>query len=184
MKHHIFPFSMAQGIATAANVEMDTLSELVHPYAYTSLGIYNFLKKHNIKSPRVFVPATCHYSWPKAATVLGLGEDNLIHIKVDKMARQDMVREYCLLLTRKGPQVHVTAGGVRTKIRPIQKFRLTPLSLRQTLTISEFFPVLRFSSQNYAWCSCERNIHYIQGKKEEGKENEQRNDRNNYLNVL
>ncbi|XP_028411012.1 uncharacterized protein LOC114533638 [Dendronephthya gigantea] len=104
--------NMSADIAKAAKVTMDKLSELVHPYAYTSIGIYNFLTKHNIKSPRVFVPATCHYSWPKAATVLGLGEDNLIHIKVDKMARQEMgdlrqQLEYCV--TNSIPVISVTA---------------------------------------------------------------------------
>jgi hypothetical protein len=85
---------MAVGVAGAAGVTMDTLSGLVHPYAYTSIGIHSFLQKHNINSPRLFVPATCHYSWPKAATVLGLGEDNLIHINVTALARQDMDRKY------------------------------------------------------------------------------------------
>ena len=81
---------MAQGVAHAAKVTMDTLTMFVKSYAYTSVGIASFLQKHNIKSPRLFVPATCHYSWSKAATVLGLGEDNLIHVKVDKFSRQDM----------------------------------------------------------------------------------------------
>jgi vitellogenic carboxypeptidase-like protein len=84
---------MAQGVADAAGVSMDVLSGKVHPYAYTSTGIFNFLQKHSINSPRLFVPATCHYSWPKAATVLGLGEDNLIHINVTATARQDMDRK-------------------------------------------------------------------------------------------
>ena len=84
---------MAQGVAKAAGVKMDDLSALMHRYAYTSVGIASFLQKHNINSPRLFVPATCHYSWPKAATVLGIGEDNLIHINVTALARQDMDRK-------------------------------------------------------------------------------------------
>ena len=81
---------MASDVAKLAEVSMDELSTYVHPYAYTSTGIYNFQQKHKINSPQLFVPATCHYSWPKAATVLGLGEDNLIHVEVDALARQDM----------------------------------------------------------------------------------------------
>ena len=84
---------MAQGVAAAAGVTTDVLSGLVHRYAYTSIGISTFLQKHSIHSPRLFVPATCHYSWPKAATVLGLGEDNLIHINVTALARQSMERK-------------------------------------------------------------------------------------------
>ena len=79
---------MADGVAKAAGVDMDTLSNLAHKHTYTSRGIYDFLKDHNINSPRSFCPATCHYSWPKAATVLGLGEDNLILVEVDRDARQ------------------------------------------------------------------------------------------------
>lgn len=86
---------MAQGVADAARVDMATLSDLVHNYAYTTTGIFSFLQKHTIKSPRLFVPATCHYSWPKAATVLGLGEENLKLINVDEKARQDMTRKHC-----------------------------------------------------------------------------------------
>ena len=90
---------MASDVAVAAGVTLDQLSTYVHPYAYTSIGIYNFLKKHDINSPRLFVPATCHYSWPKAATVLGLGEDNLIHVEVDALARQDMSSKYTAKIT-------------------------------------------------------------------------------------
>ena len=85
---------MSDGVAKAAGVSMDALSDYVHKYAYTSVGILDFLRNHDIKSPRAFVPATCHYSWPKAATVLGMGEDNLRHINVDKYARQDTTRKF------------------------------------------------------------------------------------------
>ena len=81
---------MADGVATATGLSLDKISELAHQYAYTSMGIVNFHQAHNIATPHVFVPATCHYSWRKAATVLGIGEDNLIHIKVDELARQDV----------------------------------------------------------------------------------------------
>ena len=84
---------MADGIARAAGVNMDRLSELVHPHSYTSLGIATFLSKHGINSPRCFCPATCHYSWPKAATVLGIGEDNLVLISLDENARQLVSRK-------------------------------------------------------------------------------------------
>ncbi|CAB3994442.1 group II decarboxylase family [Paramuricea clavata] len=104
--------SMAEGVAGAAGVSMDILSGLVHPYAYTSIGIYSFLQKHSINSPKLFVPATCHYSWPKAATVLGLGEDNLIHINVTALARQDMNHlreELQKCVTNAIPVISVTA---------------------------------------------------------------------------
>ena len=59
-----------------------------------------FYKRHNIGEPseidhkvktypRVFSPGTNHYSWPKASTILGIGDVNNIHIQVDSKARQD-----------------------------------------------------------------------------------------------
>ena len=87
---------MAEGVAKQAgpDMTMDRLSELAHPHSYTSMGIASFLIKHKVNSPRCFCPATCHYSWPKAATVLGIGEDNLILVNVDDKARQDVNRKF------------------------------------------------------------------------------------------
>ena len=68
------------------------------------IGLPEFYSRHQIGSkeifneanesegknyPRVFSPGTNHYSWPKGATVLGLGDKNVIPINVDARARQD-----------------------------------------------------------------------------------------------
>ncbi|ARF58528.1 pyridoxal-dependent decarboxylase [Streptomyces gilvosporeus] len=37
--------------------------------------------------PTVLAPSTMHYSWPKAASLLGLGQDNLLTVEVDLEAR-------------------------------------------------------------------------------------------------
>ncbi len=39
---------------------------------------------------RVLVPSTAHYSWNKAANLLGLGEDQLLPVPVDSMLRMDL----------------------------------------------------------------------------------------------
>jgi glutamate/tyrosine decarboxylase-like PLP-dependent enzyme len=35
-------------------------------------------------------PASNHYSWPKACTVLGLGDSNLLGVELDENGRQGM----------------------------------------------------------------------------------------------
>ena len=67
------------------------MSDLI-PLTLQYLGYVEFAKKHEIimRSPKVLAPATSHYSWPKGATILGLGEDGVIGVKVDKYCRMDM----------------------------------------------------------------------------------------------
>ena len=55
------------------------------------LGIGDFVIKNKIKKlPKLCSPGTNHYSWPKSATVLGIGDSNIIAIPVDGKARQDL----------------------------------------------------------------------------------------------
>jgi hypothetical protein len=42
------------------------------------------------KVPNYLVPATAHYSWPKAGSLLGLGEDQMLRVAVDKFGRLDL----------------------------------------------------------------------------------------------
>lgn len=41
-------------------------------------------------SPVILAPATCHYSWSKAAFVLGLGADSLWLVPIDRLGRMDL----------------------------------------------------------------------------------------------
>ena len=41
-------------------------------------------------SPVFFCPGTCHYSYPKAATILGLGDQRVIPLEVDRNCRVNM----------------------------------------------------------------------------------------------
>ncbi|XP_057291895.1 L-tyrosine decarboxylase-like [Hydractinia symbiolongicarpus] len=58
--------------------------------------------RHNIRnSPLIISPGTNHYSWPKGATLLGIGQSNVIAVHVDKDARQNVaelknILEQCL----------------------------------------------------------------------------------------
>ena len=71
---------------------------LTNQYSLNALGIAEFSSKflQDIKAPAVVVPSSKHYSWPKAASVLGLGrgtedfeKSGLINVFVDKNARMD-----------------------------------------------------------------------------------------------
>lgn len=60
------------------------------------LGVYELLNERvspteRVKSPVVLISGTRHYSFPKAVSLLGLGQGNLIDIPVDENARIDMI---------------------------------------------------------------------------------------------
>ena len=66
---------MSMTVAEAAGIGMPTLTSILDKYTNISLGINEFAKQNDlVKTPVFFSPATNHYSWPKAATLLGLGE--------------------------------------------------------------------------------------------------------------
>lgn len=44
---------------------------------------------HEIPVGKVLIPASKHYSWPKAAEILGIGRSNIEHVKVDSNFRMD-----------------------------------------------------------------------------------------------
>jgi Pyridoxal-dependent decarboxylase conserved domain len=62
-------------------------------YAVQNVGLvdfYNLFLPTCIPAPVVIVPATSHYSWPKAGTLLGLGQNNVKKVHVDVQARMDV----------------------------------------------------------------------------------------------
>jgi vitellogenic carboxypeptidase-like protein len=75
---------------------METISSWLHSYLIQNLGILGFnekLSQHGmpiIKEMKAFVPATKHYSWPKAGTILGIGQDSVVGIPVDDNCRMDL----------------------------------------------------------------------------------------------
>lgn len=64
--------------------------DVIQTYSLQTLGYEKFASAHlgaEIGPPVVFAPVTRHYSWPKAAALLGIGQDNLLPIDVDLDAR-------------------------------------------------------------------------------------------------
>jgi glutamate/tyrosine decarboxylase-like PLP-dependent enzyme len=68
------------------------LGNVLENYSIQDLGFTAFERKYLKKSPppALIGPGTMHYSWPKAAALLGLGKENLINIPLDLDARMEI----------------------------------------------------------------------------------------------
>jgi glutamate/tyrosine decarboxylase-like PLP-dependent enzyme len=75
-------------------ISNDTLTAALQAYSLPTLGFSSFQRKFlkDIPSPVVFGPGTMHYSWPKAAALLGVGQENLIRLPLDLDARMEAQR--------------------------------------------------------------------------------------------
>jgi len=83
--------NMASEVATMADVDTSTFNDLIEKYSVQALGLHGFLRSNNLDSSGVVIaPASNHYSWPKACTVLGLGDSNLLGVELDENGRQGM----------------------------------------------------------------------------------------------
>ncbi|HVE76251.1 MAG TPA: pyridoxal-dependent decarboxylase [Actinomycetota bacterium] len=74
-------------------ISRQTLTDAINAHSVQSLGWHEFSRRYlgGLKASPVFLtPGTKHYSWPKAAAVLGLGASNLVNVPVDPDARQDV----------------------------------------------------------------------------------------------
>ena len=53
------------------------------------------MNTHGItNTPVICSPGTNHYSWPKGATLLGIGDKNIKEIHVDENARQSIESKF------------------------------------------------------------------------------------------
>ena len=118
---------------TLLNLDLDTLAGLpaaltglgINPEAATDalagytvqnvglIGFYRSFMTDFQELPVLLAPATGHYSWPKAATLLGLGRNALLVQRVDMDARLDLEHvEVTLtdLLRRRTPVLAVVAA--------------------------------------------------------------------------
>jgi vitellogenic carboxypeptidase-like protein len=83
---------LTKKISEQENLSVDEVNEKISPYLLQRKGIAYYCAKYPMLAKiKVIAPATYHYSWPKAAAILGLGQDNLIGIKVDQFCRMDML---------------------------------------------------------------------------------------------
>lgn len=90
-------------LASEYDVARDTVTEAVGRHAVQAVGLHAFAREHlGEVGPLAFcVPGTKHYSFPKAAALLGLGAANMLDVPVDLDARQSVaglraILERCL----------------------------------------------------------------------------------------
>jgi glutamate/tyrosine decarboxylase-like PLP-dependent enzyme len=87
--------SLPQVIAERFDIHVETTLDALSRHSVQNLGLaalYDRLRgeKPPVGLPIVIAPVTRHYSWPKAATLLGLGDASLRPIPVDLDARMDL----------------------------------------------------------------------------------------------
>lgn len=74
------------------DISRDVLSDSLKKYSLQSLGFLEFSRQllRDTTAPVFFVPGTKHYSFPKAAALLGLGAANMIDVPLDLDTRMNV----------------------------------------------------------------------------------------------
>ncbi|ABG32228.1 decarboxylase [Roseobacter denitrificans] len=105
-------------ISKTAGIPEDVLKAALAAYSVQDLGLLEFHRQFlpDTPAPVVMAPATAHYSWSKAVSLLGLGRAALHGIRVDLDARTDPVHlrrmlEDCLKEGRPVVQVVAVVGS-------------------------------------------------------------------------
>ncbi len=99
----------------ALGITPEALTQALVPYAVQNTGLMGFYRNFMSdvpEAPVLLAPATGHYSWPKAATLLGMGQNALLVQRVDRDARLDLEHVETtldILLRRRIPLLTVVA---------------------------------------------------------------------------
>jgi glutamate/tyrosine decarboxylase-like PLP-dependent enzyme len=106
--------SLPQTIDEMFHIPVSMTTKALTDYTIQNIGLIDFHQNFLSKcaAPVVIAPATRHYSWPKAATLLGLGQNSLRSIPVDLDARMDigaLKKQLDLCLSQKQPVIAVIA---------------------------------------------------------------------------
>ena len=81
------------GLLAGLGVAPEQLTEALAGYSVENVGLVGFYRSFMTdlaEPPVLLAAATGHYSWPKAATLLGLGQNGLLVQRVDMDARLDL----------------------------------------------------------------------------------------------
>jgi len=75
-------------------ITSNILTQALKKYSIQNIGFIDFydtyLKEEIQYSPAAMAPVTQHYSWPKAAAMLGIGSNNMLGIDVDLDGHMDL----------------------------------------------------------------------------------------------
>ncbi len=87
-------FGLTAQLQTEYGIAPSVTTTAITPFLVQTMGMSafheKFLAPSGIGQPVMIVPSTKHYSWPKAAALLGIGAANMIEVNVDLDARQIM----------------------------------------------------------------------------------------------
>jgi glutamate/tyrosine decarboxylase-like PLP-dependent enzyme len=129
---------LPQAMDNKYSVKVATTASALEPYSVQNVGLIDFYRRFMPDvpyAPVAMASATRHYSWPKAAALLGLGQNNVLGIHVDLQARMhvphlvDMLN-ICL-------QRHVPVIAVVAVIGSTEESSVDPL--RDVLNVREEF---------------------------------------------
>ena len=125
--------ALPTNISDLCHLKEGELDTYLSPYLLQNVGLLEYARKYpELRNAKIFVPATKHYSWPKAGTLIGLGQDNIVGIPVDENCRMrmDSLREELLKCARIGNPVLMvvavigsTEEGVVDNLDGIMKLR-------------------------------------------------------------
>lgn len=119
-------------------IPVDITTGALHSYSLQNIGFVDFYQRFMADVPHapvVMVPATRHYSWPKAGTLLGFGQNNILSVRVDLQARMDVTHLEGMLQTCLQKRIPVTA--VVAVIGSTEESAVDPL--RKMLDVREQF---------------------------------------------
>ena len=95
--------ALTKRIEDEYDIADDILNKALTNYSLQNLGYTEFYLRFlpQTLQPVIFAPSTMHYSWPKNAAIVGIGQNNVEKIYVDSFARMDVKRlrlklEQCL----------------------------------------------------------------------------------------
>ncbi|MEH6611746.1 MAG: pyridoxal-dependent decarboxylase [Halioglobus sp.] len=108
--------SLSPRIQADYGIAATVLKDAMQPYNVQTKGIAQFYQKFmpdlSLQPPVIMAPSTMHYSWPKAAALIGLGSDTLESVHVDLDCRMDTVhlrKKLDACLAEKRPVLQVVA---------------------------------------------------------------------------
>lgn len=88
-------------------ISPEAIAQALSPYSLQNLGFQEFSRQflQHIPAPAFLVPGTKHYSFPKAAALLGIGSAQMLDVPIDKDARMSIpalenILEECLAQKR------------------------------------------------------------------------------------
>lgn len=83
---------LSQRIADAGNIAATDISDALANRTVAALGMIDFSRRFlpDVPAPVILAPATAHYSWPKGASLVGLGRGSVLPVRVDLDGRMDL----------------------------------------------------------------------------------------------